>query len=276
MRSARASALLLAAFVASCDRTPPPPAAQTQANSLRIVASDFSYVSPDTVAAGLTNIVMVNHGKEPHQASIFRVDSGKTMDDVQKAMKMTSAIPGWMVFTGSPNGAEPGDSSNTMATMTAGNYIVICFFTGADGKPHMEKGMVKPLVVKPAGSAMALPNADITVTTKDYAFEVSPAITAGTHTIRLVNAGPQLHEITLVKMAPGKTMKDAQAWMAAGMKGMPPFTSFGGIAGLTVGQAANFTATFTPGDYVMLCFVPDSKDGKPHLAHGMVMPFKVS
>ncbi len=275
MRSARASALLLAALVASCDRTPPPPAAQTQANALRIVASDFSFMSPDTVAAGLTNIVMVNQGKEPHQAAIFRMDSVKTQSEIQAGLH-SNIIPSWVIVTGGPNGANPGDSSNVAAVLQPGNYMMVCFMSGADGKMHLDKGMSKAFVVKPAWAAMALPNADITVTTKDYSFEVSPAITAGTHTIRLVNTGPQLHEITLVKMAPGKTMKDAQAWMAAGMKGMPPFMSFGGIAGLAVGQAANFTATFTPGDYVMLCFVPDNKDGKPHLAHGMVMPFKVS
>lgn len=275
MRSAPASVLLLAALVASCDRTPPPPAAQTQAFAFRIVANDFSYVSPDTVPAGLTNIVMVNQGKEPHQAAIFRMDSVKSPAEIQAGL-MSNTIPGWVIVTGGPNGANPGDSSNVAVVLTPGNYMMVCFMPGADGKPHLTKGMTKPFVVKPAGAAMALPNADITVTTKDYAFEVSPAITAGTHTIRLVNTGPQLHEITLVKMAPGKTMKDAQAWMAGGMKGMPPFASFGGIAGLAVGQAANFTATFTPGDYAMLCFVPDSKDGKPHVAHGMVMPFKVS
>ncbi|HEX4561561.1 MAG TPA: hypothetical protein VH113_06980 [Gemmatimonadales bacterium] len=275
MRSARASVLLLATLVASCDRTPPPPAAQASANSLRIVANDFSYVSPDTVPAGLTNIVMVNHGKEPHQAAIFRMDSVKTTAEIQAGL-MSNTIPSWVIITGGPNGADPGDSSNVAAVLKAGNYMMVCFMSGADGKPHLMKGMTKPFVVKPAGAAMALPNADVTVTTKDYSFEVSPAITAGTHTIRLVNAGPQLHEITLVKMARGKTMKDAQTWMAAGMKGMPPFTSFGGIAGLAMGQAANFTATFTPGDYVMLCFVPDTKDGKAHLEHGMVLPFKVS
>ena len=275
MRPARASALILVVFLASCDRTPPPPAAQTSANSIRIVANDFSYVSPDTVAAGLTNIVMVNHGKEPHQAAIFRMDSVKTQSEVQAGLH-SNVIPSWVIITGGPNGANPGDSSNVEAVLQAGNYMMVCFMSGADGKMHLDKGMTKTFVVKPAGAAMALPNADITVTTKDFAFEVSPAITAGTHTIRLVNSGPQLHEITLVKMAPGKTMKDAQTWMAAGMKGMPPFMAFGGIAGLSVGQAANFTATFTPGNYVMLCFVPDTKDGKAHLEHGMVLPFKVS
>jgi len=36
-----------------------------------------------------------------------------------------------------------------------------------------------------------------------------------------------------------------------------------------------FTADFTPGNYVFLCFVGDEKDHKPHFAHGMVQNFTV-
>lgn len=275
MRPARASVLLLAALLSSCDRSPPPPAAQTQATALRIVTTDYAFTAPDTVPAGLTNMVMVNQGKEPHQAVVFRADSVKTAAEVQAAL-MSPAIPSWINVPGGPNGAMPGDSANTMATLTPGNYWLVCFLTGADGKPHFAKGMMKAFVVKPAGMAMAMPAGDVTITTKDYAFEVTPAITAGTHTIRMVNAGPQLHEIGVFKLAPGATMATVQAWVKGGMKGMPPMMPVGGIAGLTMGQTANFTATFAKGDYVLLCFVPDAKDGKSHLEHGMVMPFKVS
>ena len=31
----------------------------------------------------------------------------------------------------------------------------------------------------------------------------------------------------------------------------------------------------TPGDYALICFVPDTKDGKAHLIHGMVKTVKV-
>jgi len=275
MRSARATALLLAAFLASCDRKPAAPAAQTAANSLRIVATDFGYTAPDTVEAGLTNIVMVNQGKEPHQAVVMRIDSGKTQAEVQAGM-MGNTIPSWMSFPGGPNGAMPGDSTNAMATFTPGNYMLVCFLQGADGKPHVMKGMTKNFVVKPAGTPMAMPGGDVTITAKDYAFDVSPAITAGTHTVRMANAGPQLHEIGLLKLAPGKTMAQVQAWMGTDMKSQPPFMMVGGIAGLSMGQTANFTATFSKGDYILICFVPDAKDGKPHVAHGMMLPFKVS
>jgi hypothetical protein len=30
-----------------------------------------------------------------------------------------------------------------------------------------------------------------------------------------------------------------------------------------------------PGEYGLICFVPDAKDGKPHIAHGMVTQFTV-
>ncbi|HWZ28194.1 MAG TPA: hypothetical protein VNX15_06525 [Gemmatimonadales bacterium] len=275
MHSARAAALLLPLILASCVTKPAAPAAQVSANSLRIVASDFQYAAPDTVTAGLTNIVMVNQGKEPHQAVVMRIDSGKTQAEVQAGM-MGNTIPAWMSFPGGPNGAVPGDSTNAMAVLTPGNYMLVCFLSGADGKPHLMKGMTKNFVVKPAGAAMAMPAGDVTVTAKDYGFDVAPAITAGTHTIRMANAGPQLHEIALLKVAPGKTMAQVQAWMGTDMKSPPPFMEVGGIAGLSVGQTANFTASFGKGDYILICFVPDAKDGKPHVAHGMMLPFKVS
>jgi len=36
-----------------------------------------------------------------------------------------------------------------------------------------------------------------------------------------------------------------------------------------------FTADFTPGNYILMCFLPDAKDGKPHLAHGMTKQITV-
>ncbi|HTY07301.1 MAG TPA: hypothetical protein VMC86_12350 [Gemmatimonadales bacterium] len=276
MHSARVAPLFVAALlVVSCERKPAAPAAQTSANPLRIITTDFAFSSPDTVPAGLTNIVMVNQGKDPHQAVVFRIDSNKTLAEVQAGL-MGATIPTWITVFGGPNGAMPGDSAMTTTPLTPGNYMLVCFLNGADGKPHIAKGMIKSFVVTPAGTAMAMPAADITISTKDFAFEVSPAITAGTHTIRMVNNGPQLHEIAVMKLVPGATMAKVQAWMQSNMAGPPPLIPVGGIAGLSVGQTANFTATFGAGDYLLLCFVPDAKDGKPHVAHGMMMPFKIS
>ncbi len=60
------------------------------------------------------------------------------------------------------------------------------------------------------------------------------------------------------------------------MKGAPPAEPVGGVVGLDKEGRGSFTANLTAGDYGLICFVPDAKDGKPHLAHGMMKTIKVS
>jgi hypothetical protein len=50
----------------------------------------------------------------------------------------------------------------------------------------------------------------------------------------------------------------------------------GGVSGLDVGASQYFTADFAPGNYALICFLPDAKDGKPHFAHGMIQQITVN
>jgi uncharacterized cupredoxin-like copper-binding protein len=50
----------------------------------------------------------------------------------------------------------------------------------------------------------------------------------------------------------------------------------GGAVGLAKGRVQRFTSDFTPGEYGLFCFVPDAKDGKPHLMHGMLKQITVA
>ena len=45
---------------------------------------------------------------------------------------------------------------------------------------------------------------------------------------------------------------------------------------LDVGTHAEFTVTFASGNYLLLCFWPDAKDGKPHIMRGMAKQVSVS
>jgi uncharacterized cupredoxin-like copper-binding protein len=49
----------------------------------------------------------------------------------------------------------------------------------------------------------------------------------------------------------------------------------GGTSFLSAGESNQVTADFEAGEYALLCFVPDAKDGKPHVAHGMVRQITV-
>ena len=89
------------------------------------------------------------------------------------------------------------------------------------------------------------------------------------------NAGPQPHELALLRLAPGKPTEDFGAWTEGGMKGPPPAEPIGGVALLEKGARGTFTVELPAGEYGLICFVPDAKDGKPHLAHGMAKSLRV-
>ena len=84
-----------------------------------------------------------------------------------------------------------------------------------------------------------------------------------------------MHELQLLKLAPGKQVEDFAHWAETGMKGAPPAEPVGGVVGLDKDGRGSFTLNLTPGDYGLICFIPDAKDGKPHLAHGMMKTIKV-
>jgi hypothetical protein len=276
-RSLPAMATLVAVTLGACAKQSAP-AAQAAPSVVTITGSDFAFSAPDTVPAGLVTLRFLDQGQEPHQVVVMRLDSGKTMADLQTMMAHPNApIPAWLAFPMGVSVIAPGDSGNATALLSPGHYAMVCFISSPDGTPHLMKGMVRPFEVAASGMAPAPePTADITITEKDYDFVLSIAITAGTHTIRVENAGPQVHEIALNQLAPGKTLADFQAWVQGGMKGPPPAKPFGGVTGPDVGGHQFFTATFTPGTYVLICFVPDKGDGKPHFMHGMIKEITVS
>jgi hypothetical protein len=251
--------------------------AQPTSRTVTVTASDFKFDAPASVPAGAVTIHLVNHGKEMHQAQLVKLEDGKTAADLAKALKNPGPPPSWVKFVGGPNGVAPGQEATATSELTPGNYVYLCFIPSADGVMHAAKGMVQPFQVTPASNAStaeAAP-ADITIKLTDYKFEPSQPITAGRHTIMVQNAGPQAHELVLLKLAPGKKVEDFGKWAESGMKGAPPAEPIGGVTFLDKGGQGSFTADLTPGNYGFICFVPDAKDGKPHLAHGLMKNFKV-
>ena len=241
-----------------------------------IYAKDFAFETPDTISAGLTNFHLVNEGPNLHHVQIVRLDSGKTANDLGAAMKNPGPPPAWAVFVGGPNAPDAGSQSDATFDVAPGNYAVLCLIDIPDKTPHFAKGMLKALTVVPAsGPAMAAPNADVTITLADYNFTIKGPLTAGKHTIRVDNAGPQLHEIEIIRLADGKTMKDLGAWMKT-MQGPPPANAIGGVVALVPKTGGFVTVDLKPGNYVAICFLPDAKDGKAHMEHGMTKEFKVN
>jgi plastocyanin len=244
-------------------------------NLVTVTAREFAFGAPATISAGLTTVRLVNEGKEMHHVQLIRLDAGHTVAELMELAKTAGEpIPAWAKFVGGPNVHAPGAHSEATMVLEPGEYALVCFIPSADGVPHIAKGMVKPLTVVPATPNSVVGTADVTMTLRDYAFETTPEITAGKRTVEVVNAAAQPHEVVLMRLEPGKTPQDLLAWVQT-QQGPPPALPMGGTSFLSQGERNQITADFTPGEYVLLCFVPDAGDGRPHVAHGLVRQFTV-
>jgi len=277
MRMRVAPQLILPALIlAACAKTEPPveqaaaPPAPAAPSMVHVTATDYAFEAPDTLPSGVTTFHLMNEGKEPHHVVLVKMPFA----EFQKA-NPAGPPPADLVVLGGPNAAPPSGTAEATVDLTPGSYTMVCFIPAADGKLHMMKGMARGLEVTQGTSTAAMPVADITVKLTDYAFEITGPLTAGRHVVRVEDVGPQMHELIMVKLEPGKTVQQMAAWLEK-PAGPPPGALINGASPMTPGVANTTTVDFTAGDYGLICFVTDSKDGKPHIAHGMIKQITVN
>jgi hypothetical protein len=274
-RLAAAALLLLAACTPAADA--PTEVATVAPQELTYTATDFAFSGPDSVAPGVTTIRMVNSGAQEHHIVLGRLAEGRSVADLVAAFEANpNAEPDFLTWVGGAGSAMPGGTSNATQDLDAGHYVLICFIPDpADNMmPHLAKGMIRELVVTGERIEAPAPTAAGDITLSEFAF-TTPAFTAGTHTFRVVNNGQQTHEVTVARLDDGVTAEEFLASMAPGATTPPPGVMVGGNGALSPGRTNWFTTTLEPGNYVLLCFVPDVADGAPHIAKGMVQPFTV-
>ncbi len=254
-------------------------AATDTPREVHFTAKDFAFDGPDSVEAGMTTFVLDDESPTWHHLQLVRLPDDMSYQDFMQglaSMQPGSPPPPWLVEAGGVNPPPPGESARVTMLLEPGQYAVVCAVDIPDHVPHFAKGMARPLTVTAAsGPAAPLPPSDMTLTLVDYAFAFSAPPTAGSHVIHVENAGSQAHELALFRFLPGKTMDDLVAW-AQTYDGPAPVTPVGGVSAFKPGMVADVYVTLTPGEYAALCFVPDAKDGQPHLVHGMALPFQVS
>ncbi len=263
--------------------------------TVSITAVDYSFAAPDSISGGLVRVTLANNGKEEHHAQLFRLKEGVTFENFGSAAQAAiKALPekGDAAFLpvlamgtleGGPASITPGAMTDAVLNLKAGQYVVVCFVTGADGVPHAGKGMVRPLsVTAPTAQQPATPESKETISLVDYAFAVTPDLKAGKTLVQVVNNGKEPHEAAIIRLK-GITAEQLQKILSAPPPalgqappaGPPPFESAGGMQGISPGEHAWTTLDLKSGDYVYLCFVPSAKDGTPHVQLGMFKPFKV-
>lgn len=246
---------------------------------LRVTTSDFSFEAPAQVGAGLVTIEAVNHGQNLHEVQLIRLGPGKTAKDFADGLG-NPGMSAWVSSAGGVAALMSGDSASVTQVLQPGNYVLVCGVPDSSGTPHMMRGMVRGLTVAPSSTSASAGGLsgihyDETISLTEFAFTLTPAFTAGRHTMLVANHGTMPHSMVLLRLAPGATTSTALQW---GQKqiGTPPFRSLGGVASLPAGAQAVFTADLTPGTYSLICFEQDDHDGKMHLAKGMTKEFTVT
>ncbi|MBI3660210.1 hypothetical protein HY230_07035 [Candidatus Acetothermia bacterium] len=251
---------------------------EMSAGVVTIVAKDYAFDAPASIPAGITTFKFTNKGKELHHALLVKIGESHTFEELLAGLKQPQAgpPPAWISESGGVNAVFTGDSATATVSLEPGQYALICEIPGADGVPHFAKGMVKSLTVTATNQPVVVePVADITMKLYDYGFELSTPITAGKHTIRVENAGPQTHEVEFVQFVPGTTLQDFVNWAQKEQGPPPPVKWLGGFAPTSKGNHGWITMDFAPGEYGLLCFLPDQGDDKAHIVHGMAQSFTV-
>ncbi len=263
------------ALLVAC-RPPMSTSAVPKMNEIMIKGNEYAYDMPAETPAGLTLVRWENTGKELHHAQLARLNDGITFEQFTGALpKGESAIMPLLTFVGGPGAVGPTGKGEVMIDLQEGQYIVICFIPDAQNVPHLAKGMLHPMkVTSNAGIKMAEPKADLEVPMMDFHFALPTEVKPGKQVWKVINQGPQPHEVALLKLAEGKTMEDVGKFFAK-PEGAPPFEAIAGMQGLSIGKYAYLNLDLKPGTYAALCNISDPASGKAHLELGMVHLFTV-
>lgn len=151
--------------------------------------------------------------------------------------------------------------------------LAACGDDGDDGEAT--GGTATTAVVAGTGSDAV----DVTMT--EFAYAVSGPLSSG-GTIRLRNAGQEIHMMGLARLREGKTIADATTvldGLVAGTaeEGQDPFADvfegeLGAPSALVMPETTTEVTvpTFGEGRYAMICFIPVEGETTPHFAKGMI------
>jgi uncharacterized cupredoxin-like copper-binding protein len=125
-----------------------------------------------------------------------------------------------------------------------------------------------------AARAAAAPARVVTITARDYAFEVPDTVVAGRTELRLANQGPDLHHAWLVRLDRSHTAAEFFAAVRKGGAAPSWAQQVGGPNSPAAGGTSSAVVDLQPGNYLVLCGVP-ADNGQAHLRLGMMRPFTV-
>ncbi|WHM40379.1 hypothetical protein [Streptomyces sp. BPTC-684] len=243
--------------------------------------------APHTAQAGLVAFHVRTDDKNGHFLQAFRPHRGvtvrKVLADLRKAVDRNSpataarGISAVRDEADALGGAQVTPSvSETFTTPIGPGRVVLLDFTAFLADPaHPVTRTLDLRRSRRGGSSKNLAAfPDSIVITRDTAagprFDVD-GLRRATDNVLVRNASDELHEMGLQPVKRGTTDAQIQAFFGGTASGPPPFTGPSlGLGAISPGRTALLETHHLPrGTYALLCFVPDDKTGRPHVAEGM-------
>jgi hypothetical protein len=116
-----------------------PRAAPEASVAIRLI--DYTFSISGLLTVGRHLIRVENAGAEPHEVGLLKLAQGKTMQKFEA----------WIQNPQGPPPANPVGGLSSLAPnleayfevdLTPGDYVLLCFVTAPDGRPHTEHGMI--------------------------------------------------------------------------------------------------------------------------------------
>ena len=223
-------------------------------------ADDFQFTAPASIPAGLTTFRLTQGGASGHQLWISKLPDSRTFEEFAAANVEGKPTP-WATHLGGPGFSDPPQTTNATLVLAPGTYALVCRM-GADGDPraHLKKGMLRRLDVTAAAAGSEIePATDVTVTILDEGFGFSPALTAGHHTLRVLNSTSENRQFRIQRLLPGRTVEEALNFQrgstASGRAitgaGAVPFDTRGRLSAILPGKYLITTVDLPPGTYLI-------------------------
>jgi uncharacterized cupredoxin-like copper-binding protein len=243
--------------------------AQGTIHSADYAIRGMSFEGPSTIPAGMTTITVVNESdRDGDTFALISLSGGRTLDDFFTTMGMLfsgelSVVPDWIDFHGgSPIGLD--DERSYTIFLSPGTHYLLSIGGDEEG-PYAARGLLLPIEVE----APAV-DASVTITTRDYEFEIEGTLVAGTQVVRVHNAANQPHEVLMFPLPPGVGLEEM---LSAEDEGEMPGHLIQGMWAINPGETVYVTVHLMEGTYGVICFIPDA-DG-PHFMQGMAAEVSV-
>lgn len=286
-RAARVAVWLAVACATSACSAEQKPSATPRAPSeavLEVVATEYAFQSPDSVAPGRTVVRLKNLGRVVHELVLMKLKPGVPMDSLvalrEKREGFRKFIDGGSAVLFAPPGAL-GDGELMVDFEPGRDYVVWCNFRDGEGKPiHSALGMYRrirvpkapPTVAQATPATAKVPVRDVVVLAGDYRFAVSDTLDAGAVELRIRNVGRMRHEVAFGRLKAGVS---ARAFLEQMQKGADIDSLYDDDGAIVTAYPDDdnrtaIRAELRPGhEYIILCEFRDAPGQPSHVELGM-------